>query len=633
MRKVEINDLYRFRFVSGPQWSPEGTKAFFTVTMAKEETNDYESDLWLLEDGKTRRLTTSRDVRTALWLDEDSLMFASARDPRTKEALKKKEQLTVFYRLDLNGGEAQECMRLPLTVLDIKKMEGGFAVLAKYDMREKRDDAYEVFEEIPFWMDGKGFTDGLRSRLYLVKDGKPEPVTGENEQVGGFAVCGGSVIYSSHCYDKVFSPCAGITLLENGEKKALVPDGTWQVSWVNFLDGQPVASMTDGKLHGIGEIPKVYSLDENGPVRLFEKDEVAGSGVGGDSTYGGGARTAFDGKAMYYLTACDLKTALRKFENGALATVCEVKGSIDSITVKNGRILAACTAEDRLSELYEIKNGEFVRLTGFNDELAEETEIPLPEPLSVMNDGWQINGAVIKPAGFEEGKTYPAILEIHGGPFGAYGTPYHHEMQMLAAKGYFVFYCNPRGGDGRGSDFAELRGKLGTIDYSDIMAFTDKVLETYPMIDKNRLGVTGGSYGGYMTNWIIGHTDRFAAAVSCRSISNWLAQNLYTDIGLGYGEEIVQGDVWRDPQVVRDQSPIEFANKAKTPTLFIHSDRDFRCYMGEGLQMYTALQKFGVPTRFVLFHGESHGLSRGGKPKNRITRLTEIADWMDKYLK
>ncbi|MBQ6014057.1 MAG: prolyl oligopeptidase family serine peptidase, partial [Firmicutes bacterium] len=119
----------------------------------------------------------------------------------------------------------------------------------------------------------------------------------------------------------------------------------------------------------------------------------------------------------------------------------------------------------------------------------------------------------------------------------------------------------------------------------------------------------------------------------CRSISNWLAQNLYTDIGLGYGEEIVQGDVWRDPQVVRDQSPIEFANNAKTPTLFIHSDRDFRCYMGEGLQMYTALQKFGVPTRFVLFHGESHGLSRGGKPKNRITRLTEIADWMDKYLK
>ena len=154
MRKVEINDLYRFRFVSGPQWSPEGTKAFFTVTMAKEETNDYESDLWLLEDGKTIRLTTSRDVRTALWLDEDSLMFASARDPRTKEALKKKEQLTVFYRLGINGGEAQECMRLPLTVLDIKKMDGGFAVLAKYDMREKRDDAYEVFEEIPFWMDG-----------------------------------------------------------------------------------------------------------------------------------------------------------------------------------------------------------------------------------------------------------------------------------------------------------------------------------------------------------------------------------------------------------------------------------------------------------------------------------------------
>ncbi|MBR0139613.1 MAG: S9 family peptidase, partial [Firmicutes bacterium] len=559
MRKVEIEDLYLFNFLAAPQWAPGGKKAVFTVSKAVEETNGYVSDLWLWEDGSAKKLTSSKDVRSAVWLDDDRLIFASARDPKTKEALAKNEALTVFYCLDLRGGEASEYMRLPLFVMDIKKTDEGFALLAKYDRREKRDPGYEVFEEIPFWMDGKGYTDSLRTRLYLVKDGKPEPVTAENEQVSGFAVCGNSVLYASPCYDRVFSPYAGVTLLENGEKKVLVQDGAWQVSWVNFLDGKPIASMTEGKLHGISEIPRVWELGENGPVKLFEKDEVPGSGPGGDSNYGGGAHVAVDGKALYYTTACGLKNGLRQFEDGELTTICEYKGSIDGITVKDGKILAVCTAEDRLTELYEIKGEEQVRLTGFNDSLHDERIIPLPEPITAESGGWTIEGCVIKPADYEEGKTYPAILEMHGGPFGAYGTPYHHEMQMLAAKGYFVFYCNPRGGDGRGSDFAELRGKLGTIDYSDIMAFTDKVLETYPMIDKKRLGVTGGSYGGYMTNWIIGHTDRFAAAVSCRSISNWLAQNLYTDIGLGYGEEIVQGDVWRDPQVVRDQSPIEFA--------------------------------------------------------------------------
>ncbi|MBQ2058842.1 MAG: S9 family peptidase, partial [Firmicutes bacterium] len=377
----------------------------------------------------------------------------------------------------------------------------------------------------------------------------------------------------------------------------------------------------------------VWKLSPDGPVRLFEKDEVPGGGIAGDSSFGAGSKTAFDGEAFYYATVSDMRPVLRKFEGGKLSTLFEADGSIDAISVKNGRVLASCIAEDRLPELYEIKDGKALRLTGFNDELCGELQISRPEPLSVKSDGWQINGAVIKPAGFEEGKSYPAVLEIHGGPFGAYGLAYYHEMQVLASRGYFVFYCNPRGGDGRGSEFAELRGKLGTIDYDDIMAFTDKVLESYPMIDKARLGVTGGSYGGYMTNWIIGHTDRFAAAVSCRSISNWLAQNLYTDIGLGYGEEIVQGDVWNGPEGVWEQSPLKYADRAKTPTLFIHSDRDFRCYMGEGLQMYTALQKFGVDTRFCLFHGESHGLSRGGKPRNRVTRLSELAGWMDKYLK
>ena len=222
---------------------------------------------------------------------------------------------------------------------------------------------------------------------------------------------------------------------------------------------------------------------------------------------------------------------------------------------------------------------------------------------------------------------------IHGGPFAAFGTPYFHEMQYWAAQGYFVFFCNPRGGQGRGGDFGDLRGKYGTIDYDDLMLFTDKVLESYPMIDTKRVGVTGGSYGGFMTNWIIGHTDRFAAAASQRCIANWISFYLTTDIGPWFGQDQCQGNPWDDTEKLWWHSPLKYAMNVKTPTLFIHSDQDYRCWMSEVLQMFSSLKLNGVDSRICLFHGENHELSRGGKPQNRIRRIAEITAWMDQYLK
>ena len=164
------------------------------------------------------------------------------------------------------------------------------------------------------------------------------------------------------------------------------------------------------------------------------------------------------------------------------------------------------------------------------------------------------------------------------------------------------------------------------------MDFTDQVLEAYPQIDRERLGVTGGSYGGYMTNWIIGHTHRFACAVSQRSISNWITKILTTDIGYYYTADQVGGMPWPDPTPLWDCSPLKYAGQVKTPTLFLHSDQDFRCWMAEGLQMFTALKLHGVQTRLCLFHGENHELSRSGTPRHRIRRLKEMTDWFQKYL-
>jgi dipeptidyl aminopeptidase/acylaminoacyl peptidase len=198
-----------------------------------------------------------------------------------------------------------------------------------------------------------------------------------------------------------------------------------------------------------------------------------------------------------------------------------------------------------------------------------------------------------------------------------------------------MVYTNPRGSSGRGNDFANLQGKYGTIDYDDLMAVMDSAIEKYSFVDADRLGVTGGSYGGFMTNWMIGHTDRFKAAVSLRSIANWTSKFNTTDIGYYFNKDAMGTDPWEDGGADKLwwHSPLKYADKVSTPTLFIHSEEDYRCWLAEGLQMFTALRYHGVDSRLVMFREENHELSRSGKPKHRLRRLQEMLAWFDRYLK
>ena len=204
-------------------------------------------------------------------------------------------------------------------------------------------------------------------------------------------------------------------------------------------------------------------------------------------------------------------------------------------------------------------------------------------------------------------------------------------MQYLASQGYFVFFCNPEGSDGRGNPFADIRGKYGTIDYDTIMKFTDAVLEKYPEIDTSRVAVTGGSYGGFMTNWIIGHTDRFVCAATQRSISKWISMYGISDIGPYFTKDQMAADIYDNTEKLWWHSPIKYVAQMKTPTLFIHSNEDYRCPMAEGMQLYTALVNKGVPAKLCYFKGENHELSRSGKPLHRLRRLKELIEWIQAY--
>ncbi|MGA7668893.1 MAG: S9 family peptidase, partial [Nitrolancea sp.] len=233
---------------------------------------------------------------------------------------------------------------------------------------------------------------------------------------------------------------------------------------------------------------------------------------------------------------------------------------------------------------------------------------------------------------FDESKKYPLILEIHGGPHAMYGNTFYHELQVYAAGGYLVLYCNPRGSTGAGQQFVNAAaGDWGGCDYRDLMDVVDHVSK-FRYVDTSRMGVTGGSYGGYMTNWIITQTDRFKAAVTQRSTVN--RHNLYgtSDLVWSYASWEFGGSAYERPDFYLERSPLTYIKNVSAPVLIMHSENDFRCPVEQSEQLFVALKLHGKTTEYIRFPNESHGLSRTGRPDHRVERLDRAAEWFDRYL-
>ncbi|SFL65205.1 S9 family peptidase [Salibacterium qingdaonense] len=287
-------------------------------------------------------------------------------------------------------------------------------------------------------------------------------------------------------------------------------------------------------------------------------------------------------------------------------------------------------------DFYKIEKPEKgkVRLTDVNADFIQSVHLSIPEPVAAKaEDGWDIQGWLMRPAFFEEGQHYPLLLEIHGGPHAMYANTFFHELQMLAAQGYVVLYTNPRGSHGYGQTFVNAcRGDYGGKDYTDLMTAVDQVIEQYDFIDEERLGVTGGSYGGFMTNWIVGHTNRFKAAVTQRSISNWTSFYGVSDIGFFFTDWEIGARVHDDPDKLWDHSPLKYVQHINTPLLIMHGENDYRCPMEQAEQLFTALQYLEKPTMFLRFPQSGHDLSRNGAPGLRVERLKHMAAWFEKHL-
>lgn len=295
--------------------------------------------------------------------------------------------------------------------------------------------------------------------------------------------------------------------------------------------------------------------------------------------------------------------------------------------------LATISNPTFIGELFflDITTGERRQLTHFNDALAALT-FSIPEQVIFDRDGFTVYGWVLKPTQFDERESYPLIVEIHGGPHAMYANTFFHELQLLAAQGYGVLYINPRGSHGYSQDFVNaVRGDYGGGDYADVMAALDEVIAQYTWIDTERLGVIGGSYGGFMTNWIVGHTNRFKAAVTLRSISNWMSFYAVSDIGYYFTEWQLGADM-QDAEKLWHHSPLKYAEQINTPLLIMHSEEDYRCPMEQAEQLYVTLKRLGKEVEFVRFPKSNHNLSRTGMPNLRQARLEYIVNWFESYL-
>ena len=654
MKPIAIDEFCRLTFLSSPAFSPDGKTACFAASTANKEKNLYESNLWVRRGGRLRQLTGGGKERSFVWLDDETVLFAADRDESKEPTLTSK-----YYSIRVDGGEAKLAYTCPVPVERVIPLPGGdlLAVAtvypgwedlykgdkklaAKYLKQRKENEDYEEVSQNPWWWNGATFTRGAYSALYRYDAKKKalSPITPRGMDVSEVELArDGSVVYYSLLDVSVPVPrhFEGMTLcrtrLATGET-SLIAESRPDFCIQGYALGATKLFLfvADGK-YGMNTDPDFYTADLDGAncALAAKYGESIGSSVGTDIRLGGGRQYKAVGDALYFVSTLFDSARLYKFEGGAISAVLDREGSVDCFDVSGqGEILAVALWDMRAQELYD---GRGRRLSSFNQAALAGRYVAAPEPLRCENAGHEVHGFVLKPFGFEKGKKYPVIFDIHGGPKTVYGPVFCHEMQYWAGKGYFVIFCNPTGSDGRGA-FMDIRGHYGDTDFEDLMAFCDAALDAWPEMDRGNVFETGGSYGGFMTNWIIGHTDRFRACASQRSICNWFSMAGVSDIGYDFTQDQTAGNIWSAPEAMWRQSPLKYADRAKTPTLFIHSFEDYRCPIDQGYQMFSALLRNGVESKMVLFRGENHELSRSGKPKHRLKRLSEITAWFDGHM-
>ena len=650
-------DVYELTGVADPRLSPDGATVACVVGAVDKAANDYRSAIWLAAaDGSTppRRFTSGEkaDADPRWSPDGTRLAFTSNRAGKTSQ----------LYVMPVAGGEPRKLTSLQEDVTQAVWAPDGTRIAF---VSRVRDAAYEEEDEkkrrprrltrLQYKLDSVGWTADRPQHLFVVPvDGSSEPVQltdGDYEDHSpSWSPDGSTIAFISARHpdwDLEMVNDVYLVAAAGGEPRRLTHGGgsIGGVSWApdgRRLAIERYASLFDDPVHAIvavldattGELsPRTAALDRNCTTYpalrepLWDGDDVVFAVEDRGCTH-------------IYRVAADGASAPRRVVGG--------ERTVTGLDVVGGRLVFTASEPTQLSDLHDggpaAGAGDPAaagrRLTHVGDAFAAGRELaPAERFTAVSADGSEVDAWIMRPAGFEPGKKYPTLLNIHGGPFGQYGQVFYDEFQVYCGAGYAVVFSNPRGSSGSTEEWARaIRGPgedgpgWGSVDYEDCMAVTEEAVRRFDFVDGDRLGVIGGSYGGYMTSWIVGHTDRFKAAVSERAVNNFDSQWGSSDFGWDF-KGYTGSFLFEDMDMYLKVSPSTYAADIHTPLLILHSEDDLRCPVEQAEHLFVTLRLLKRPVELVRFPAESHELTRSGSPLHRVQRFEIVVEWFDRYLK
>ncbi len=624
MRSIELDDFSRVVLIGPPKLRFDGEFIAFRAGRADLNKNMYDYRIWSMKLGERPIPITEgpRDGDPSWEPQGKRFIFIRKSDSE--------DELVMFTP----NGEKLVVFRWKNGISRAEWASERIAVAALNE-GDKEEDV-KVIKTIPFWKNGKGWTYWYVSRLYGIdlNTGEKWPISPDGMYIKDFMPSpdGKKVAFLSlKDKSKPLDVSLFISSMDGSNRYEIGP-GNWFLQSVNWgNNGRVLGIVGHDRRRGLATNEHLYetSIDNWRPEDKSPMNRSLGNSLNSDVRGGSDQRPKWmNGK--WYFTIHDGTSVHLYANDGNLVQLINEDVSIEGFDAKAGRIVLNLMRIDKPAEIYELAD-RLIKLTDLNGGFNKRVKLPKPNRFSFLaSDGVKIEGFLLRP---DDGEPpFPTVLYIHGGPATAFGYAFMHELYLLRDKGYAVLFTNPRGSEGYGEEFRDIRKHYGERDYQDLMEAVDEVIGM-GLADPDRLAVMGGSYGGFMANWIIGHTDRFKAAITMRSISDWISDYGTTDIGFFFNPEHIGGTPWENFQVYWEKSPITYVDKVKTPTLIIHSLDDYRCWLSQALELFTALKSRGIDTELVLFPEEDHDLSRKGKPKHRIIRLEKIIEWLDNHLK
>ncbi|MEM3249986.1 MAG: S9 family peptidase [Thermoplasmata archaeon] len=603
MNALKVEDFFKLKFLSDLEVFEK--QVYFVLTVPSKEKNDYESKIWILNN--LREFTSGpRDNSPKVSPDGKYLAF-----------LRKIDKKVNLMIMPLDGGEAVKLLQRD-DISNIKWSRDGKKIYFISNESKEKEDDIKIIRNYPFYFNGKGFIHNKRPTLFVTYLGKKtKKITGNEFHVHDYDISpdGKIALIMSEEGQKIY--WNNLFILDNEKLRKIPLEGSF--SDPEFSpDGKYLAFVYSDNKESIFKHRHVYLLNiSNEKLECINcnLDKNVGNSINSDSRMGIGRSIKWFKNDLYFLITDQDSSVIYSY-NGKYKKIFQNNSSIDFFVPTDFGIYTISQKINLPQEIYLNEN----KITNFNKEFYN---LPLPNEFKFKaSDGEEIEGWFLK-----NDSSHPTILEIHGGPKTAYGKAFMFEFYILNSSGFNILFMNPRGSDGRNEKFAlQIKEHFGERDYMDIMEGLEFAIKNFH-INGEKLGVMGGSYGGFMTNWILGHTNIFKAAITERSISNQISFFGTSDIGPEFNGDQIGGSPIENMEHYWEKSPLKYVKNIKTPLLILHSDEDYRCPIEQAYQLFTFLKFYNKNVKLIIFPGENHDLSRSGKPNHRIKRLKLIKDW------